>query len=188
MAQLILASASPRRLMLLQEAGIDVIVRPAHIDETSRPDEQPRARASRLAAEKAAVIAARYPGKLVLGADTIVVAATGEILGKPVDLADARRMLALLSGNCHTVMTGVSLRRENPFFEETWVCETGIRFHALAAAEIDRYLDCVDVRDKAGSYAIQERGDMLVAAVDGLTSNVIGLPVEEVLARLRKQA
>lgn len=186
--QLILASASPRRLKLLREAGIQCSVQPADVDETSLPGELPEVYACRLAAEKAGIIASRYPRHLVLGADTIVVADTGEILEKPVDLGDARRMLSLLSGKRHIVMTGVSLRREKPCVDDRWLCETGVTFHSLRTADIDQYLNRVDVLDKAGSYAIQECGDMLVAEVDGLWSNVVGLPVEEVLERLRKLA
>ena len=171
--------------MLLEHAGVECVVQPADIDENRLPGESPHAYAGRLAVEKADAVASRNPAKLVLGADTIVVAHTGEILEKPADLADARRMLRLLSSQRHTVMTGVSLRRLHPPVAETWVCETQIWFNALTADDITGYLGAVDVLDKAGSYAIQDHGDKLVAAINGLRSNVVGLPVEEVLERLR---
>ena len=180
---LVLASASPRRRELLHAAGIHFVCQPADVDEALLHGENPAAAVQRLARAKAAAVAGRFPHETVLGADTLVVL-DGQALGKPRDLDDARRMLGLLSGRTHQVMTGVSLLRLRPPHEETWCCVTDVTFRELSEAVIGEYLGKVHVLDKAGSYAIQECGEMVVAGIRGLRSNVVGLPVEEVAARL----
>jgi len=181
--RLILASASPRRLDLLRRAGIEAVVRPADVDETALPGEQPEAHVRRLAQAKAAAVATTEPDSVVLGADTVVV--LGEtIFGKPVDLAAARATLRQLSGRCHQVLTGVCLQRPAPTPPEVWVSRTEVHFRILTDAVIGAYFARVNPLDKAGAYGIQEHGDLLVDHIVGLESNVIGLPVEEVLARL----
>ena len=181
---IVLASASPRRRELLHGAGVRLVCHPADVDETLRHGEAPAAAVRRLAGAKAAAVAGAFPHELVLGADTLVVL-DGQALGKPRDLDDARRMLRLLSGRTHQVMTGVSLLRLRPPHEEGWCCVTDVTFHELSAAVIGEYLGKVHVLDKAGAYAIQECGGMLVAGIRGLHSNVVGLPVEEVVARIK---
>lgn len=150
-------------------------MRPADLDETPRPGESPRDYVLRLAVEKAA--AGARPGELVLAADTTVVV-DGEILGKPEDDDDARRMLRLLSGREHSVLTGIALH--SPSGNAAEVDETLVRFAALSEAEIDWYVATGEPRDKAGAYAIQELASLFVEGVVGSQSNVVGLPVARV--------
>jgi septum formation protein len=180
---LVLASASPRRRYLLQEAGIELVVDAAGVDETALPGEAPAAHVQRLALAKADGVTARHPGQIVLGADTVVVLA-GVIFGKPAGLQDAARMLGELSGRWHEVLTGVALVRREPACRQAWVSRTRVRFKPLSAATIQEYCARANPLDKAGAYGIQEHGEMLVAEIDGRRSNVVGLPVEEVLAAL----
>ena len=175
MPALVLASGSPRRRELLEGLGLRFTVRPVHLDETPRPGEPPRDYVLRLAAGKAA--ARIGPGELVLAADTTVVV-DGEILGKPEDAGDARRMLRLLSGREHSVLTGIAL--QNGSRQEAEVDETLVRFAELSGAEIDWYVGTGEPRDKAGAYAIQGLGSLLVEAVEGNYSNVVGLPIPRV--------
>jgi septum formation protein len=182
---LILASASPRRRDLLREAGVSFVCHPAHVVEDTLPDEAPADTVRRLARAKAAAIAARFPDRLVLGADTLVVLGQ-TVLGKPESSADAARMLRLLSGHTHEVMTGVSLMQLRPACDITWMARTAVRFRNLTDETIQRYLARVHALDKAGAYAIQEHGELIVDSITGLLSNVIGLPIEEVVARLRE--
>ncbi|MCF7853674.1 MAG: Maf family protein [Candidatus Pacebacteria bacterium] len=182
-SRLILASASPRRAALLRDMGFSVKVVPADIDETPNPEESPRDMVRRLARLKAARVAPRFPRDIVLAADTIIVH-NGVLMGKPSSIEDARTMLETLSGNVHEVLTGVCLRRDVPYSEECWVSSTSVTFLRLTPAIIDAYIKRVKVLDKAGAYAIQEHGEMLIADIQGLRSNVIGLPVEDVLQRL----
>ena len=180
---IVLASASPRRRELLHGAGIRFVCHPADVDEALRHEEEPAAAVQRLARAKAAAVAGAFPHEIVLGADTLVVL-DGQALGKPRDLDDARRMFRMLSGRTHQVMTGVSLLRLRSPHEETWCCVTDVTFRELSAMAVEEYLDKVHVLDKAGAYAIQECGEMIVSGICGLRSNVVGLPVEEVAARL----
>ena len=145
-------------------------VRPVDLDESPLPGEAPRDYVLRLAVEKAAA----GPGELVLAADTTVVV-DGGILGKPLDDEDARRMLRLLSGREHSVLTGVALR--GPSGSAAEVDETLVRFAPLSEAEIDWYVATGEPRDKAGAYAIQGLGSLFVEAVGGSWSNVVGLPI-----------
>ena len=179
----VLASASPRRRDLLAGAGISFRVVPADVEEAREPGETPDGAALRLAQAKAAHVAVRFPDSVVLGADTIVVL-HGLDFGKPASLEEARSMLAALSGRGHDVLTGVSLLRLRPRQEEAWVCRTRVRFRELDSETIERYLAMTTPLDKAGAYAIQDHGSMIVEGVEGLVSNVIGLPIEEVVERL----
>lgn len=170
---LILASASPRRRDLLSGLGVRFSVRPVDVDETPRPGEEPRGYVLRLAREKAAARAA--PGELVLAADTSVVL-DGEILGKPVDAADARRMLSRLAGREHTVLTGAALL-EAGRGDASAVEESRVRIAALSDEELRWYVATGETLDKAGSYAVQGLGAMFVEAVYGDYTNVVGLPL-----------
>jgi septum formation protein len=182
---LVLASASPRRRRLLEEAGIAIEVAVAAVDETPLAGETPLAHVQRLALAKAHAVAPRYPQRLVLGADTVVVL-DGEVFGKPADLEDAWRMLRQLAGRWHEVLTGVVLVRLGPPLSRQWVCRTRVRFKPLTEGTLRSYCRRVNPLDKAGAYGIQEHGQMLVAELDGLFSNVVGLPIEEVRAALEE--
>ena len=177
--RLILASGSPRRAELLTAAGIAFIVQAADIDETPRPGEAAPDYALRLAREKAAGVG----GPLVLAADTIVVL-DGEIMGKPVDAADAIRMLQALSGREHDVITAVCLRRGDLelFHAET----TRVRFVPLSQAEVEEYVASGEPMDKAGAYGIQGLASRYVDRIDGSYSNVVGLPMALVYRLLRE--
>ncbi|MGI5925366.1 MAG: Maf family protein [Lentisphaeria bacterium] len=178
---LVLASASPRRRELLARAGVPLQVHTAEVPEASLAGESPEALVQRLAGAKARAVAATMPGRLVLGADTIIVFA-GQVFGKPADLPAARAMLRTFAGRRHEVLSGVCLVRDR--IEHCWLARTTVRFRSLSDADIDAYFALVNPLDKAGAYGIQEHGEMIVAGIDGLLSNVIGLPVEEVLSLL----
>ncbi|HNU83150.1 MAG: septum formation inhibitor Maf [Acidobacteria bacterium] len=176
--RLVLASASPRRRALLGALGLDFTLRPVAVDESLRPGEEPAAYVRRLAREKAA--AAARDGELVLAADTVV-ALAGEIFGKPASAEEARSMLARLSGRAHEVYTGVALRLTGPAAKEAIaVARTTVHFAPLGAAEIDWYLASGEPFDKAGAYAIQGLGALLVDAIEGNYTNVVGLPLATV--------
>lgn len=174
---LVLASASPRRRDLLAGLGLALEVRPTEVDETPRPGEPPAAYVERLAREKAA--AAAQPGEWVLAADTAVVI-DGEILGKPADDADAACMLARLAGREHEVLTGVALLEPAAGREVSAVETTRVRFAPLSAEEIRWYVATGEPHDKAGAYAVQGLGALLVERLDGSFSNVVGLPLRTV--------
>jgi len=178
--KLILASTSPRRAELLKSAGFAFEVLRPDADEKLHAGEAPVAYAVRTAREKAESIAAR-PGTVVLGADTVV-AVEGRILGKPADAHDAERMLRLLSGKLHEVITGVCLRSP-----EKTVCfhaATAVLFRDLSDEEIAAYVATGDPLDKAGAYAIQNGAAGMVRRIDGSYSNVVGLPLCEVIEAL----
>jgi septum formation protein len=204
---IVLASASPRRQELLRNAGISFIAQTADVDETPLAGELPCACAERLAREKALAVWRRRPQDLVLGADTIVVVEE-TILGKPVDAADAARMLHLLSGRVHQVVTGVCvaeavgtrqlaaastaaphsykiLRTENG---ELRTCSetTLVTMNELSDDEIREYVATGEPMDKAGAYAIQGMASRWIPRIEGDYSNVVGLPVALVYRMLRE--
>lgn len=181
---IILASASPRRSKLLQDAGIPCTVVPADIDEGYTGRETPATMVKRLAREKAEAISRQYPGEIVLGADTVVFC-RNTILGKPNDAETARAMIKMLSGRTHHVYTGVCLLRGSPDYMDSWSAVTHVGFWNLTDQNIRDYLAEAHPYDKSGGYAIQEHGHKLVAHVDGLVSTVVGLPIEEVVEHLR---
>jgi len=180
--RVILASQSPRRRELLTLVGITHDVRPADIDEVYEPGEKPREHAERLARGKAEVIAAREPDALVIGSDTIVVV-DGDVLGKPVDEADAARMLARLGGRSHTVITALAVAWRGE--THSAVEEVGVTFHPLSADEIAAYIATREPMDKAGAYGIQGYGATLVARVDGDYFAVMGLSLQLLIRVLR---
>jgi septum formation protein len=178
--EIVLASASPRRRMLLQAAGLSVHVWPQQVDESVVADEPVDARVRRLSRAKA--LACREGHRTVVAADTLV-ALHGEAFGQPQDAAEAAHMLMCLSGHTHEVYTGVCVRRGARLREAT-VC-TRVAFRALRGDEIDTYLQHNDVLDKAGAYAIQGGAASFVEAVHGPLDNVIGLPVRCTLELLQ---
>src|ERR1700722_7904859 len=181
---LVLASRSPRRSEILQQAGIPFVVRPADIDETPRCDEPPRDYVTRVAREKAMAVPAA-PGEIVLAADTTVVIG-GRILGKPRDPADATRMLETLSGQRHDVISGICLRTAAHSIEDC--SATSVWFAALSRAEIEEYVAGGEPMDKAGAYGIQGVAARFVERIEGCYFNVMGLPVALVYRRLRELA
>ena len=182
-AVLVLASGSPRRAELLRAAGIPFEPAAADVDETQHPGEEADAYVLRLAKAKAGRVAAVYPGRTVLGADTTVVV-DGDVLGKPADAADAAAMLRRLSGRSHLVLTGVCLIGPGGG-QETAVASTQVEFRPLTGDEIDRYVASGEPMDKAGAYAIQGGAGGFVTRIDGEYDNVVGLPVALVQAMCR---
>ena len=174
---LILASASARRRELLARLGIafDVVIAP--VDEHEEASTDPRVMVAHNAALKADWVAARQPDALVLGADTTV-AIDGIALNKPRDLAEARAMLRRLSARTHRVFTGLALRRDRARLRLDEIVMSEVTFKPLDEATISVYLAQVNPLDKAGGYAIQEHGDLIVAGHTGSFTNIIGLPLE----------
>ncbi len=192
---LVLASASPRRQELLRNAGIPFVTHPTDIPEIPLDGEVPRLFAERLAREKALTVFRERPGDFILGADTIVVV-DAQILGKPRDGADAARMLRLLSGRTHQVVTGVclvglQLRTENrepeTGFEDTRSESTLVSMNALSDDDIRSYISTGEPMDKAGAYAIQGRASRWISRIEGDYFNVVGLPVSLVYKMLRER-
>ena len=194
---LVLASASPRRQELLRTAGIPFTVQPADIDETPLPNEDPAACVERLAREKAFTVWQTCQNDLILGADTTVVV-DGTMLAKPADAEDAARMLRLLSGRTHQVITGVclaglptekdqqSLRTENCELRTASVT-TLVTFTKLSDSDIRDYVATNEPMDKAGAYAIQGIASRWIPRIEGDYSNVVGLPVALVYRMLRER-
>ena len=180
---IVLASASPRRQELLKDAGIDFAVKPANIPEVRHEDEGPQAFAERMAKGKARAVWAEVKGGHVLGADTIVVV-DELVLGKPEDEQDAARMLHLLSGRKHHVITGVCLIGTD--FEDIRSETTAVHVSSLGDADIRAYVATGEPMDKAGAYAIQGAASRWISQIEGDYSNVVGLPVTLVLKMLRE--
>ncbi|MDP1630472.1 MAG: nucleoside triphosphate pyrophosphatase [Caulobacter sp.] len=180
---LVLASASPRRLALLRQIGIEPDhVDPADIDETPQRDETPRRLALRLARGKAMATAVRHPKAFVLGADTLV-AVGRRILNKPADEAEARAMLGLLSGRAHKVLTGVAVAAPDGRIADR-VIETRVRFKRLTPAEVDGFIAGGDWRDAAGGYKIHQRAGAFIVDLHGSYTAVVGLPLYETVSLL----
>jgi septum formation protein len=179
----VLASASPRRADLLAQIGIPFEVIPSDVREDLTLPLEPERHVLVLARLKAEDVARKRPGSLVLGADTIVVR-EGTILGKPVDAADACRMLRLLSGRWHEVMTGVALRQEKGGKKREAVEVTRVKFRDLGEEEIREYVATGEPLDKAGAYGIQGKGAVLVERIEGCYFNVVGLPLARLTALL----
>jgi septum formation protein len=179
---LILASQSPRRFEILRQAGIPFVVRPADVDESVQAGEHAPDYVQRVARQKALAVESG-PQDLVLGADTVVVIDRA-ILGKPKDQADAMRMLELLSGRKHEVITGICLRHDNELRTD-WAT-TQVSFIQLTPEEICDYAASGEPMDKAGGYAIQGLASKFIERIDGSYANVVGLPIELVYRRLRE--
>lgn len=178
-----LASASPRRRMLLRGAGVPFEVCAANADETVPADWPPHKAVMNLAQRKAEAVAELYPGAYVIGADTLV-SCRGRILGKPTDPYDAAAMLRLLSARTHQVQTGVCVILPNG--TELTFCETShVTFRPLTASQIAAYVASGEPMDKAGAYAIQGDGRALVDHFSGDYANIIGLPVDRLVMILQ---
>jgi septum formation protein len=182
--KVILASASPRRRQLLGAAGINFAAIESQVPERHVGGEPPRDYALRMAHDKARAVSSRFPNAIVIGADTIVVCES-QILEKPTDAADARRMLAMLSGRTHTVVTAFALARAGEILESSPV-ESLVTFRKLAEAEIEDYIATDEPFDKAGAYGIQGIGGGFIAHVEGSRDNVMGLPTRHVVAALAR--
>jgi septum formation protein len=185
-AAVVLASASPRRQELLRQVGIPFVVDPSDAPETIQPDWAVSEIAQRLAERKAFDVAARHPeADVVIGADTVVV--LGEaVLGKPLDAADAQRMLSQLSGRTHEVYTGFALVAPRLSRTVTDAACTQVRFRVLDEEEIARYVASNEPMDKAGAYAIQGLASLFVERIEGDYFNIVGLPIAQVNLALRQ--
>ncbi len=181
--EIILASASPRRRELLAQAGYSFVIEPADVDESVLPPEAPEAHTQRLAREKALAVGRRVGKGIVLAADTVVVI-DGTILGKPADNQDAVRMLTILSGREHRVVTGVAVLDAATGKIDIRNSVTGVWFRPLSQHEIEAYVATGEPMDKAGAYGIQERGALLVERISGCYFNVVGLPISLVAVML----
>ncbi|WP_278385482.1 Maf family protein [Alteromonas mediterranea] len=179
----VLASASPRRTALLKQMNIAHTIQPADIDESPRLNETPLSLVSRLAAEKGQAVKAKLASKQTLTDDTVILASdtliafNGQSVGKPENKADAKRILTMLSGNTHEVLTAISVL--NNIRQQTQVITTSVTFAALTDEQITAYWETGEPADKAGSYAIQGIGGEFVVSINGSASAVIGLPLYE---------
>nr|AYC79672.1 septum formation protein Maf [uncultured bacterium] len=189
---LIMGSQSPRRLDLLKQCGIPVDVLPIEVDESILPGERPDAMATRLSRQKGAAVLYRMKqlerstsGRWFLCADTIVHVG-GELLGKPRDDDDARRMLRLLSGRTHHVTTGFVVHGPDAFDAPAYAETTTVTFRALSEVEVQRYVRTHEGTDKAGGYAIQGLAGAFVEKIEGSYANVVGLPIHRVVEVLLK--
>ena len=172
--KLVLASGSPRRAEIMRSVGWDFEKDVPDIDESERAGEPPEDYVQRLAKEKAELIASRHPGEIVLGADTTVVI-NGEIIGKPVDEEDARRMVRMLSGNWHEVLTGVALVSSGS--TDVGLQRTRVKFASMTDGEVEFLVKRGDPLDKAGAYAVQAQAALFIESIQGDYWNVVGLPI-----------
>ncbi len=180
---LVLASASPRRVELLRDLGLPFEVQPSHAPEVHL-DHLTAQELSRInACRKAATVAGQRPDRLVLGADTLVYREAA-LYGKPADLPAARQMLHELQGRTHYVVTAICLLHLRPGRRRVFAETTAVTFRPLDAAQIRRYLAAVNPLDKAGAYAIQEQGSLIIEKIAGSYSNVVGLPLERLKQEL----
>lgn len=184
-ALLILASASPRRREILQSLGLNFKIIPAHVNEDYLQGESPSKHVRRLSYNKAMAIALKHQNAWVLGADTIVVI-DGVILGKPQNKTQAKKMLRKLSGREHKVFTGFTIANIASGICTTKVVQSTVRFKTISPDEMNWYIACDEPYDKAGGYAIQGKGAYFIQSIRGSYTNVIGLPLCEVLEILKK--
>lgn len=181
---LILASASPRRQDLLRRCGVDFTVQSVDIEELTVAGDialVPEINAR----NKALAVAAANPGCWVLGADTMIIF-ENRAIGKPADMADAFALLKSFSGRTHEVITGMALLNKEEDIAEVWSCKSEVKFKKLSDAVIKEYLECVPVLDKAGAYAIQDHGELIVERFSGEMENIIGMPLKKLQLLLKK--
>jgi septum formation protein len=181
----ILASSSPRRRELLAAIGLDFEVIPSNVPELREQNETPEEYVARLSREKACAVAAQYPSRWVIAADTTV-ALGDQVLEKPIDGPDAARMLALIAGQTHVVYTGVTLHRVDPPYADTHVATSEVRILPLTPHDIAWYVRTGEPLDKAGAYAAQGVGGMFIDSIHGSYTNVVGLPLALLFQMLRK--
>jgi septum formation protein len=172
--RLVLASGSPRRAEIMNSVGWEFTKAVPDVDESVCAGEPPDDYVQRLAGEKALAVVADHPGEIILAADTTVVIG-GEIIGKPDDLNDARRMIRRLSGNWHEVLTGVAVARNGD--ERIGMQRTRVKFAPMTDAEVDFLVEKGDPLDKAGAYAVQAQAALFIEGIEGDYWNVVGLPV-----------
>ena len=183
--KLILASGSPRRSEILTSVGWEFTKHVADIDETEHEGELPADYVVRLACEKAEAVASNYADGIVLGADTTVVI-HDQIIGKPIDLVDAKRMLTMLSGNWHEVITGVAIVENGE--TRSGIQSTRVKFAPMSEAEIAFLAENGDPLDKAGAYAVQAQAALFIEGIEGDYWNVVGLPISLVYSLMQKPA
>jgi septum formation protein len=182
--ELVLASASPRRVKLLSDAGYTYVQQAAHVSEAQPGTLAPKILCQDNARLKARAVAETRPDALVLGVDTIVVI-DDTILGKPADRGQAHAYLTRLQGRTHQVLSGVALLQQATQTECSFVTASDVVFKSLTPSIIDAYLDRIDYSDKAGGYAAQDHGDMIITEINGSYSNVVGLPMERLTEELQ---
>lgn len=182
---LILASASPRRREFLDQLGLQFSVQPPHIDETPLPAEPPEDFARRMAMDKARTLAVRHRESCIIAADTVV-ALGGTLFGKPADSVEALSFLEQLQGRTHRVITGIAVLLLDQRIEENEIVTTSVTFDHFHPSILQAYVDSGDPLDKAGAYGIQGQGTFLVRSITGSYSNVVGLPVNQLLSLLFK--
>jgi len=182
--RIILASSSPRRRELLASMGLAFDVIPSAVPEERQPDETPEEYVARLSRQKAAAVAEKNRDRWVIAADTTVVIGD-EVLEKPRDANDAKRMLATIAGKTHVVYTGVTLKCLDRGYVETHVATTEVRMLPLTPRDIEWYVDTGEPMDKAGAYAAQGMGGMFIDSIHGSYTNVIGLPLALLFQMLR---
>jgi len=183
--RLILASSSPRRCELLKQLGVDFEVIPSKIEEDSVLGESPGEHVIRLAEAKALDVGNRFPDHWVIGADTIVYV-DGIILGKPKSREEALKMLQLMSGKEHRVLTGISVEHSNKGKGESEAVETAVRVKVLSPAEMEWYIGTGEPFDKAGGYGIQGIGSFMIESINGSYTNVVGLPLCELMQMMSR--
>ena len=181
--KLVLASGSPRRSEIMNSVGWEFTKDVPDIDESEHPAETPEDYVRRLAREKAETIAPSHPGEIVLAADTTVVIES-QIVGKPIDVEDARRMLEMLSGNWHEVLTGIAVMKNGA--TEIGIERTRVKFAQMSKAEVDFLVDKGDPLDKAGAYAVQAQAALFIEGIEGDYWNVVGLPIGLVYRMVRR--
>ena len=172
--KLVLASGSPRRSEIMNSVGWEFTKDAPDIDESELAGENPETYVRRLAKEKAEVVAASHPGEIVLAADTTVVI-DDQIIGKPVDVDDARRMIRMLSGNWHKVLTGIAVMKDSSV--AIGMESTRVKFAAMTNSEIEFLVENGDPLDKAGAYAVQAQAALFIEGIEGDYWNVVGLPI-----------
>jgi septum formation protein len=181
----ILASQSPRRRELLQTIGLSFDVVPSDIPEVREPGEAPEEYVARLSRQKAAAVAGRHPASWIIAADTTVLLGE-ELLEKPADRNDAKRMLAKIAGQTHVVYSGLTLQNASRGWRDTRVAESEVRMLPLGEKEIEWYVATGEPLDKAGAYAAQGIGGMFIDSIHGSYTNVVGLPLALLFQMLRR--